>query len=183
MKKYKKNDNNLNKKYTKIIENTTAGVTLIALAITICIMLILSGIVLERIGGKNGVILETKNASIIHSKSVLQEYINVFYAENSLSFSEYDTKIEAIIDNTESTTWIYNPEEEISIDGYKIYLINKEALPERIKNQIEKGDAGGNNPHNYSELKDVYGITSNLQVYYCSNGIETILGLEREDLN
>lgn len=185
MNQYKKNHNRINMSHNLSvrIKNTTTGVTLISLAITICIMMILAGIVLERVNGENGVVTETMNASIIHSKSVLQEYINVFYAENSLNFSEYDTKIEAIKGNSESAAWIYTPEDEIIIDGYTIYLINKEALPERVKSQIKEGDAGGNNAQNYSDLKDVYGITSDLQVYYCSDGIETILGLEREDLN
>lgn len=183
MKKYKKNDNiNSQQKLFIHIRNNTTGVTLISLAVTICIMLILSGIVLERVNGKNGIITETMNASIIHSKSVLQEYINVFYAENSVSFSEFDTKIEAIIANPESKEWIYYNEED-KIDGNIIYLINKEALPERVKSQIENGDAGENKEENYQQLKDVYGITSNLQVYYCSDGIDTIIGLERKDLN
>lgn len=52
-----------------------------------------------------------------------------------------------------------------------------------IKEQLVGGDAGSGKYSDYANLNDVYGVTSNLKVYYCSNGLNTIYGILEDNLD
>ncbi len=68
-------------------------------------------------------------------------------------------------------------------EGHSLYLIKKSGLPKKIREVLVGGDAGKKKYIDYANLIDVYGLTSDLRVYYCSNGLDSILGLEKDDLD
>ena len=45
------------------------------------------------------------------------------------------------------------------------------------------GEAGNKEYVDYASLNDVYGVTSNLKVYYCENGIKSIAGIGESELD
>ena len=53
----------------------------------------------------------------------------------------------------------------------RYYFINKANLPDDIKSLIKGGD--NINKGIYTTFEDVYGVSSDLKVYYCSNGIDS----------
>ena len=67
---------------------------------------------------------------------------------------------------------------------YELRLINKKGLesdhPDVTKN-MNGGEAEGGNDSAYIELKDVYGVTDDLEVYYCSDGIATLVGADAKN--
>lgn len=71
----------------------------------------------------------------------------------------------------------------VDSDGDALYLIDKEQLPEEIKGQLVGGNAGNKEYSDYVSLNDVYGVTSDLKVYYCSGGKDTIYGVTKDDLD
>ena len=165
------------------------GITLIALVITIIVMLILAGVSLNAVIGDNGIISQAQNTTYMQSVAVLEEYLNNFYVEHYEEMLEADSKILTMI-NLEPS-WFYIPANEgvgglryvVDADGHALYLIKKSGLPEDIKSQIRGGDAGEGEYADYVALNDVYGVTENLQVYYCSGGIDSIMGVTTDELN
>ena len=165
------------------------GITLIALVITIIVMLILAGVSLNAVIGDNGIISQAQNATYMQSVAVLEEYLNNFYVEHYEEMLEADSKILTMI-NLEPN-WFYIPANEgvgglryvVDADGHALYLIKKSGLPEDIKNQIRGGEAGEGTYTDYVNLNDVYGVTENLQVYYCSSGTDSIMGVTTDELN
>ena len=71
---------------------------------------------------------------------------------------------------------IYEYNHDGTVDYLKIRLINKNNLKDEIKKQLRGGDAEGNKREAYLEFKDVYGVTDDLEVFYCSNGILSAIG-------
>ena len=167
------------------------GITLIALVISIIVMLILAGVSLNATIGDNGIITQAQNATYMQSIAVLEEYLNNYYVENYEEFESIDNKAEALQKNYESENWIYNPSKNgygsvsyiVNNNGQACYLINKNALPEEIKNQLKGGDAGDGTYASYVGMIDVYGITSDLKVYYSNDGIENIKGISESELD
>ena len=69
-------------------------------------------------------------------------------------------------------------------DFLTIYLINKKELAKtepEIADRLKGGDANNNDENAYLNFQDVYGVTSNLKVFYCSNGLDKILGANYAD--
>ena len=169
--------------------NSGAGITLIALVITIIVMLILAGISLNAVIGDNGIITQAQNATYMQSVAVLEEYLNNFYVEHYEDMKDADSKVLTMI-NLEPS-WFYIPANEgigglryvVDADGHALYLIKKSGLPEDIRSQIKGGDAGEGEYADYVNLNDVYGVTENLQVYYCSSGTDSIMGVTTDELN
>ena len=168
-----------------------SGITLIALVISIIVMLILAGVSLNAVIGDNGIITQAQNATYMQSVAVLEEYLNNFYVEHYEYFEKTDNKAEALEQYSKSSNWIWNPSKYgygaigyiVNEDGDACYLINKQALPEEIKNELKGGDAGEGTYTDYVSMNDVYGVTGNLQVYYCSAGKDSILGINAEELD
>ncbi len=152
-------------------------------------MLILAGVSLNAVIGDNGIITQAQNATYMQSVAVLEEYLNNFYVEHYEEMLEADSKILTMI-NLEPS-WFYIPANEgvgglryvVDADGHALYLIKKSGLPEDIKSQIRGGDAGEGEYADYVALNDVYGVTENLQVYYCSGGTDSIMGVTTDELN
>ena len=68
-------------------------------------------------------------------------------------------------------------------EGHALYLINKSNLPASIKDQLIGGDAGSGTYSDYASLNDVYGVTSNLKVYYSRATGEDLIGITKEQLD
>ena len=166
------------------------GITLIALVISIIVMLILAGVSLNATIGDNGIITQAQNATYMQSIAALEEYFNNYYVEHYEEMSKKDES-KVLTLTTMEPTWFYIPANEgigglryiVDNEGHALYLIKKSGLPEEIKNQIKGGEAGEGTYADYSKLNDVYGLTSDLKVYYCSNGTDSIMGKTVEDLD
>lgn len=173
------------------IRKNQNGMTMIMLVVTIIALGMIAGVTLKQVWGRDGILSEAQSATFVQSRNMLEEYLNSYYAENSEKFIEAESKAEALQQNTESSDWIYNPSKYgfssekyvVNSDGDILYLINKEALPERLRKQVKGGDAGGNNYDFYVEMKDVYGVTKDLKVYYCSTGKDSIMGITVDQLD
>ena len=165
------------------------GITLIALVISIIVMLILAGVSLNAVIGDNGIITQAQNATYMQSVAVLEEYLNSYYVEHYEEMNEEESKVLTL--TTLEPSWFYIPANEgigglryvVDSEGHALYLIKKSGLPDDIKNQIRGGDAGEGRYADYVNLNDVYGVTSDLQVYYCSEGTDTIMGITTDELN
>ena len=182
----------------KLFQN---GITLIALVISIIVMLILAGVSLNATIGDNGIITQAQNATIIQSCADLQDFLNQTYVNDELddlystnSDGSEKSPVEKIFDNY--SNWFYiNGANNFVIQEYsytnsdgttetgfiKLRLIRKKNLPDDIKKQLKVGNATGRNgvedsQDAYDQLKDVFGVTGDLQVFYCSDGIGSIQG-------
>ena len=166
------------------------GITLIALVISIIVMLILAGVSLNATIGDNGIITQAQNATYMQSIAALEEYFNNYYVEHYEEMSKKDES-KVLTLTTLEPNWFYIPANEgigglryiVDSEGHALYLIKKSGLPEEIKNQIKGGEAGEGTYTDYAGLNDVYGLTSDLKVYYCSNGTDSIMGKTVEDLD
>ena len=166
------------------------GITLIALVISIIVMLILAGVSLNATIGDNGIITQAQNATYMQSIAALEEYFNNYYVEHYEDMSKKDES-KVLTLTTIEPNWFYIPANEgigglryiVDSEGHALYLIKKSGLPDEIKNQIKGGEAGEGTYADYSKLNDVYGLTSDLKVYYCSNGTDSIMGKTVEDLD
>ena len=169
--------------------NSEKGITLIALVISIIVMLILAGVSLNAVIGDNGIITQAQNATYMQSVAVLEEYLNNYYVEHYEEMKDEESKVQKL--TTMEPSWFYIPANEgigglryiVDAEGHALYLIKKSGLPEDIKNQIRGGDAGEGTYTDYVNLNDVYGVTSDLQVYYCQEGTDTIMGITTDELN
>ena len=169
--------------------NNKSGITLIALVISIIVMLILAGVSLNATIGDNGIITQAQNATYMQSIAVLEDYFNNYYVEHYDEMNTEESKVFTL--TTMQPNWFYIPVNEgvgglryiVDSEGHALYLIKKSGLPEDIRKQIKGGDAGEGKYADYAGLNDVYGLTSDLNVYYCSNGSDTIMGKSMEDLD
>ena len=181
-----------NRIYSKNIKSLKSknGITLIALVISIIVMLILAGVSLNATIGDNGIITHAQNATYMQSIAVLEEYFNNYYVEHYEEMSKKDES-KVLTLTTMQPSWFYIPANEgvgglryiVDSEGHVLYLIKKSGLPEDIRNQIKGGDAGEGKYSDYAGLNDVYGLTSDLKVYYCSNGTDSIMGKTLEELD
>ena len=71
---------------------------------------------------------------------------------------------------------IYEYTHDGKTDYLKIRLITKSNLKDEIKKQLRGGDAEGNKKEAYMNFKDVYGVTDDLEVFYCSDGLLSAIG-------
>ena len=172
-------------------KETNNGITLIALVISIIVMLILAGVSLNAVIGDNGIITQAQNATYAQSCAILEEWINQYYIEHYEELDQTQNKIVGIMNL--GVDWIYQPSKNgygnlnyiVDSDGKALYLIQKDNLPEEIKSQLQGGNLNGDTAEysNFVKLEDVYGVTSNLKVYYCSEGKSSMLGISKEELD
>ena len=181
-----KNKRQLNSSYVLIREN---GITLIALVITIIVMLILAGVSLNATIGENGIIAKAKNTTYAQSRATLEEYLQQYYVENYDEFADAENKAIALKNYRQSSSWFYQGAPlgyVVDSDGNSHYFINVSGLPDDIKQSVSGGTANGKENLTYADyanMKDVYGVTSNLKVYYCPNGKNTIEGISIAELD
>ncbi len=152
-------------------------------------MLILAGVSLNAIIGDNGIITRAQEANVQNSIAMLEEYLQLKYTENYERMAQYQSKIEGL--TNVFSDYFYIPSQEgvgglryvIDSEEHALYLIKKSGLPEEIKESLIGGEAGEGTYTDYQNLNDVYGVTSNLKVYYCSGGVDSIDGLAKENLD
>ena len=163
-------------------------------------MLMLAGVSLNAIVGDNGIITNAQNATIKSSVAVLEEFLNEEYLEiatnNLFEDNEEKAPLVALQSNTRTNEYFFIPNQEgvgglnyiVDDEGRAIYLIKKSGLPKEISNQIKGGTcankitgAGKSDYALYAALEDVYGVTSDLKVYYCKNGIDSINNIKFDE--
>ncbi len=162
------------------------GITLIALVISIIVMLILAGISLNAVIGDNGIITQAQNATYMQSVAVLEEYLNSYYVEHyeEIESIETENKAEVLASLSESGNWFYKTAIGYVVDenGKAHYFLKIDKMPEEIKSQIKGGSSEGKTLADYKKCIDVYGVTKDLKVYYCSGGTDTIIGESYEQI-
>ena len=115
--------------------------------------------------------------------AALEEYIQEYYISNFDDIDTVKNKVEQI--KTKKNEWFYKISEGYIVDseGHALYLFVKDNLPNEIKEQLVGGNAGEGTYRDYYNLNDVYGVTSELKVYYCSNGMESLAGIDKSELD
>ncbi len=129
------------------------------------------------------------DAKVKNGIAVLEEFLQEKYVENFDNIEKDDnSKIANLV--SVCPNYFYVPRVEgfglldyIEYDGKAFYLIKKQNLPEEIRESLVGGDAGKGEYTDYVSLNDVYGVTSNLKVYYCSGGLDSIQNLAKEDVD
>ena len=169
----KKKSNEVSKKDIKSLKNKN-GITLIALVISIIVMLILAGVSLNATIGDNGIITQAQNATYMQSIAALEEYLQTEYVKYYDETENYTSKIELLSSKLGNLCLKDGTKNYITYDGKMYYLINKQALPDDVKNQLRGGDT--TEYLKYIRLQDVYGVTPDLKVYYCESGTDSALG-------
>ena len=134
--------------------------------------------------GDNGIITRAQEATYMQSIATLEEFLNSYYVEHYDVMQDSESKVQAL-KNLEPD-WFFGGAPLgyiVDSDGHINFFINKEGLPDEIKSQIRGGDAGEKTYQDYASMNDVYGVTKDLRVYYCSKGKDTLLGTANTDLD
>ena len=152
--------------------------------------------------GDDGVITSAQNANIKNGMASLEEFLQEKYVENIEKIDGETNKV-AFLSNLKSCKgFFYGPNKDDGIcgvdyivdsDGHALYLINKSGLPDDLQKTLVGGNCGvgkkGSERYNdYASLIDVYGVTSDLKVYYSTGdgkftGISSPDNLDKEDLS
>ena len=175
----------------KLFQN---GITLIALVISIIVMLILAGVSLNATIGDNGIITQAQNATYLEDCAKLEEFLQSYYVSHFDTLpQDCNSKVEALQSNSESASWFWMPKNNgfgglnyvVSSDGQMCYFIDKVNFEARSNSGItlKGGKAGKGTYKDYASFNDVYGVTSDLKVYYCSSGKDSILGTDSSQLD
>lgn len=116
-------------------------------------------------------------ANFKNQKAILQEYIDQFYVEHFEDMEDNTNRIAALQTIDESRNWIYKGKlgYVVDSDGYVHYFLIIENFPKEIRDQIKYG-IGEKKYSDYVNCKDVWGITENLDVYYCKDGQNSMDG-------
>ena len=157
------------------------GITLIALVISIIVMLILAGVSLNAVIGDNGIITQAQNATYMQSIAVLEEYLQQEYVKYYESVDKYDNKLDGLINESNTKKYFQRAKNSsyyfLDPSTYKeYYFIEKSALPEEISNQLRGGETSLTGTGIYADFNDIYGVTSDLRVYYCQNNNSDRIG-------
>ena len=151
-------------------------------------MLILAGVSLNAVIGDNGIITQAQNATYMQSVAVLEEFMQQEYLKLYDTLDNPENKIDYFINDTSgSRNYIQKAMNNNyyfmdNVSGNTYYFIEKSALPDEIRNQIKGGDNSLSNKTIWADFTDIYGITSDLKVYYCSNSSDTRIGATDENL-
>ena len=175
-----------NKNYSK--SKKQAGITLIALVISIIVMLILAGVSLNATIGDNGIITQAQNATYMQSVAALEEFMQQQYLKLYDTIEDPENKIDYFLNDVGGAKkYIQKAMNNNyyfmdSSTGNTYYFIEKSALPDEIKNQIKGGDTSLTDKTIWADFNDIYGITSDLKVYYCGSSSDTRIGATDESL-
>ena len=113
-----------------IAKASTAGITLIALVVTIIVLIILAGISINLVLGENGIIQKAKEAKGAQTEAEAKEKVEMILAEYAMEkefnnktlivFLEENKQIDAVTDNGDGTY-------TIELDGFAV-VINTQKL-------------------------------------------------------
>lgn len=109
MKKEKKIDKSICKKYCSKNE---AAITLVALIVTIIVLLILAGVTIANITGNQGTISRSKNVTSNYNQRKVEEQLTMIMQEYGIEDTEKGTTLSEFLE--------YKKTNEKVIDGYKI---------------------------------------------------------------
>ena len=134
--------------------------------------------------GDNGIITKAQDATFLSQKAILQEYIDQFYMEHYEDFENESNKALTLSKLDESRQWIYKGKLGYIVDndGYVHYFLLINNMPKEIRETIKYGN-GEKSYSDYVNCIDVWGVTEDLKVYYCSNGNNSINGIELSALS
>ena len=128
--------------------------------------------------GDNGIITNAMSAKQKQGMAALEEYLQQKYVEYFEDTDQYVNKVELLSNKltdlllTNSTSRKY-----IIYEGKTHYLLNKKSLPQEIQDGLIGGDS--DKTEDFSKLIDVYGITTDLKVYY----VNTLDGTQYGNMN
>ena len=157
------------------------GITLIALVISIIVMLILAGVSLNATIGDNGIITQAQNATYMQSVAVLEEFLQTEYVKYYDEVEKYDNKLDGLINEPNTKKYFQRAKNSsyffLDTSSYKeYYFIEKSELPEEIAKQLKGGENSLTGKGIYANFEDIYGVTSDLKIYYCSKNNENRIG-------
>ncbi len=129
------------------------------------------------------------DAKVKNGIAILEEFLQEKYVENYDELDKYESKVEGL--SNLYSEYFYIPANEnigslryvIDSEGHALFLINKSGLPKEIRESLVGGEAGNKTYSDYQSLNDVYGVTKDLKVYYCSNGSDSIYGIGKNELD
>lgn len=151
-----------------------SGITLIALIITIIVMLILASVSINAIIGDNGIITNSQNANMKSGMTALEQWLQEKYVEYYDDADNYASK-PLLLNAKIKNLLLPDGTRNYVVNGTDIYyLINKSSLPKEISDGLIGGNTSISEYGKYIRLRDVYGVTEDLKVYYCDeNGKNT----------
>ena len=110
--------------------------------------------------------------------AALEEWLQQKYVEYFDDSDQYVNKVELLSSKlTDLLLTNSSSRKYIIYNGKTHYLLNKKFLPNEIKEQLVGGDT--NTPEDFVKLIDVYGITTDLKVYY----IDTLNNIQYGNMN
>ena len=143
-------------------------------------MLILAGVSLNAIVGDNGIISNAQSATILESCAELEEYLNQYYVQHYEEIDAISTNKVIGLKKLQNKWFYQTALGYVLNNGKALYLINKDGLPDEVKKNLKGGDAGNKTYVDYANLNDVYGVISDLHVYYSSGGLDNAIGISSE---
>ena len=124
----KQSNNNVKNIITNYPVNNKSGITLIALIVTIIVLLIISGIVINSITGSNGILTNSKNAVNKYKKAQAEEAVGLllqeYQMENANSNISFEDWLKKIRDEGEIEDYENQGDGTIAItkDGYIVFV-------------------------------------------------------------
>lgn len=147
------------------------GITLIALIITVIILLILAGISLNLVIGKNGIIKNAKQAKFEMEKKDEEEALRIILAKYigkelqiNQSLKEYlKDKVREVEDNEDGTLTVLlgKYEFDISEDSYEIIEPTISKVTDESPGELE-GEGTENNPYIVSSIEDLVAFSNSV---------------------
>ncbi|MBR2290331.1 MAG: hypothetical protein IJ867_07115, partial [Clostridia bacterium] len=138
-----------------------------------------------------GIITNAQNANMQNGLAALQEYIQELYVEHYDNLSSDKTPLKGLMEVSSSfNSYFYSSRNDFEMgdylfdsEGNVIYVLKISALPKEIREQLIGGTAEGyatiydadtsddaardNLYYECFNKLDIYGVTSDLKVYYC----------------
>ena len=113
--------------------------------------------------------------------AMLEEWLQEEYVGNFENSDKYDEKLDSMVYETTTNKYFQRAANKdmffLDPSTYKEYFfIEKSALPKEIQNVLIGGDNSLTGKTIYADFTDVYGVTSDLKVYYCEKGYDSWLG-------
>ena len=131
--------------------------------------------------GDNGIITQAQNATYMQSVAVLEEFLQQEYLKYYENIEKYDNKLDGLINEANTKQYFQRAQNSayyfLDPSTYKeYYFIEKSALPEEISKQLRGGENSLTGTGIYADFNDIYGVTSDLRVYYCQESNDNRIG-------
>ncbi len=117
----------------------------------------------------------------MQSVAVLEEFLQQEYVKYYESVDKYDNKLDGLINEANTKQYFQRAQNSayyfLDPSTYKeYYFIEKSALPEEISKQLRGGENSLTGTGIYADFNDIYGVTSDLRVYYCQESNDNRIG-------